>query len=84
MRRNPFSQVGENVSVVASWSCEQTKYPSCSAEALKETSGTCRLSADGTPLPVCQLGLGKKMLLPQPLAAKLPPGAVSFQAISGM
>src|SRR5215813_8593608 len=51
-------------------------------------SGTSRKLSFGTPFPVCQLGLGNRVLTPPPPAAMLPPFAtavaVSFQAISGM
>jgi hypothetical protein len=69
--------------------CEQTRYPSWSAEAFKEMSGTSRCPSAGIPdTPVCQLGLAKNVLVPPPLAEMPPPCkssmAVSFQVVSGM
>src|SRR5260370_13261297 len=65
----------------------QTTYPSCSAAALSETSGTSREESLGTPRPTCHAGLEKKPLAPPPPAPPLsrPPDAVvSFQGCSGM
>src|SRR5258708_31590083 len=67
---------------------EQMRYPSWSTDALTEMSGTSRLASLGTPTPTCQLGLANCVLAPPPLAARLPPlaisNAVSFHEVSGM
>src|SRR5579862_2068160 len=66
--------------------------PSWSGDAAIATSGTSRTPSFGTPVPVCQDGLGKpleqapfiQLLAPPPLAESVPRETVSFHAISGM
>src|SRR3954468_7279597 len=58
-------------------------YPSCSAEADREISGTLRAPLLGTPRPVCHEGCAKIVLAPPPPAAGSP-AALSFHTVSGM
>src|SRR4051794_4585754 len=63
----------------------QTTYPSCSAAALSETSGTSREESLGTPMPTCHAGLEKKPLAPPPVlppSSSPPETVVSFHGCS--
>src|SRR5579859_6903185 len=59
-------------------------YPSWSADAESETSGTSRTPSAGTPGPVCHKGLLNTPLLPPPDAERAPSRVLSFQDVSGM